>query len=71
MTTIAGLLGLGSAGAAAGWAWLRWPLYAATVLLIATAFFFAYRPDARRHNRYIAWMTLLGSSGAFTWTMLK
>lgn len=68
MTTVAGLLGLGSAGAAAGWAWLRWPLYGLTAVLIGVAFYFAYRPDARPHNRYIAWMTLAGSLGAFIWT---
>ncbi len=71
MTSITTLLGLGSAGAAAAFAWLRWPLYGVTAALIATAFYFAYRSDSRRHNRYFAWMTLIGSLGAFAWTNLR
>lgn len=70
MTAVAGLLGLGSAGAAAAWAWMRWPLYGLTALLVATSFYFAYRKDSRRHNRWMAWMALLGSGGAFVWTQL-
>jgi len=71
MTTVAALLGLGSAGAAAAFSWVRWPVYGVTAALIATAFYFAYRKDSRRHNRYLAWMTLAGSLGAFLWTNLR